>query len=112
MSSKTKAALVTALVVLAPSAWAAYQGDACLVAALNDYNQANLALLTKSEPLMTVETTIAQRRLQEQYCLRVAQCRLASMPPQQTTWALDSAFSHCLCDEALEKYELAPAKCN
>jgi hypothetical protein len=112
MSSKMKAALVIVLAALASSAWAADQGNACLVAALNDYNQANLALLTKSELLMTVETTIAQRRLQEQYCLRVAQCQLASMPPQQTTVALDAAFSDCLRDEAMEKYELAPATGN
>src|ERR1035441_5959084 len=103
------AALIVVLAALASSAWAADQDNTCMVAALNDYNKANLALLTKSDLLMTVETTIAQRRLQEQYCLRVAQCQLASLPPQHTTMALDAAFSTGLRDEAMEKYELAPA---
>jgi hypothetical protein len=105
------AGLIASIILLAAlpsSASPATQDSTCMVAALNDYNKANLALLTKSELLMTVETTIAQRRLQEQYCLRVAQCQLASLPLQNTTMALDAAFSTCLRDEAMEKYELVP----
>ncbi|WGJ15025.1 hypothetical protein QEV83_01570 [Methylocapsa sp. D3K7] len=112
MSSKMKTTLVIVLAPLASSAWAVDQGNACMVAALIDYNQANLALLTKSDLPKTVEATIAQRRLQEQYCLRFAQCQLASLPPQQTTMALDGAFSDCLRDEAMEKYQLAPSTGN
>ncbi|MGD9540805.1 hypothetical protein [Methylocystis sp.] len=106
------AAVVIVFVALASSASATDQRNACRVAALTDYTQANQALLTKSDLPMTVETTIAQRRLQERYCLSAAQCQLASMPPQQTTVALDVAFSRCLRDEAMEKYELAPATGN
>jgi hypothetical protein len=102
------AALVIVVAAFPSSASPGDQDSTCMVAALSDYNKSNLALLAKSELLMTVEAAIAQRRLQEQYCLRVARCQLASLPPQKTTMALDAAFSACLRDEAMEKYELAP----
>jgi hypothetical protein len=108
---RTPKHIITLIIVLVGSAsgsWAADQEEECMVAAFTDYNRANLALLTKSDLLMTVETIITQRRLQEQYCLRVAKCHLAGLPPQHTTMALDVAFSGCLRDEAMEKYELAP----
>src|ERR1700721_2811227 len=81
---------------LASGAWAADHEQECMVAAFTDYNRANMALLTKPDPLMTVETAVSQRRLQEQYCLRIAKCHLAGLPPQNTTIALDIAFSGCL----------------
>jgi hypothetical protein len=85
---------------------AAENTDGCTVAAFKDYNASNLALLATNP--MPVETTIAQRRLQEQYCLRVAHCELASMPSQESTVVLDVEFSKCLEEEAKEKYDLVP----
>jgi hypothetical protein len=55
-----------------------------------------------------MEMTIAQRRLQEQYCLRVAHCELATMTSQEGTVVLDVEFSKCLEEEAKEKYDLVP----
>jgi len=85
---------------------AAENSDTCVTAAFNDYNAANLALITKIP--MPVETTIAQRRLQEQYCLRAAHCELPSMASQEGTVLLDVEFSKCLEEEAKEKYDLVP----
>jgi hypothetical protein len=107
-----KSVLIMVLTSLASNAWAANQYNACEIAAFTDYNRANLTLLTKHELIMTVETTISQRRLQEQYCLRVAHCQIADLPLQKTTMALDTAFSVCLRDEVMEKFELVPANGN
>jgi hypothetical protein len=48
----------------------------CETNALKEYNQANSVLLLRSELLMTVKTSIEQRRLQEEYCRRkcLGQC--------------------------------------
>ena len=43
--------------------------DACVTAAMSDYLKANNALVQQTATVMSVETTIAQRRLQEEYCL-------------------------------------------
>jgi hypothetical protein len=75
---------------------------ACLTAALSDYVKTNAALVMQSTPVMSVEATIAQRRLEEQYCLRVAQCRVSGLTRQATEWAAAAAFSSCLNDEAKE----------
>ncbi len=72
MSVKNKVASVVIFAALSASASAKdNRAQECGVAVMRDYNEANLALLGKSNPIMTVETTIEQRRLQEQYCLRV-----------------------------------------
>lgn len=107
MSRKKHFALVAFLSTIGSGSLAEDGVKTCLTGAFEEYNRANLALLAKSEMLMTVETVIAQRRLQEQYCLKAARCELANLPPQQTTIALDAIFSRCLRDEAIEKYELA-----
>jgi hypothetical protein len=73
---------------------------ACGVAAMTDYTKANLALLQQGTPLMSVEATIAQRRLEELYCLRSVRCILDDVSSLQFMAAFDS----CLQDEALEKY--------
>ncbi len=78
----------------------------CGVAAATEYNKANLALLQQGALLLSVEATIAQRRLQEQFCLRFVQCVLSD----QTSLEFMAAFDHCLEDEALEKYEAEPRK--
>jgi hypothetical protein len=100
------------LAVTATYASAADQANACLTAAFTAYNNANVGLIAEAGIPMKAEGQIAQRRLQEQYCARVAQCKIATLPPQQTTIAFDVAFSYCLRDEAMEKYELTPSKGN
>jgi hypothetical protein len=72
---------------------------ACISAALTDYVKMNAALAIRSAPLMSVEATIAQRRLEEQYCLRVARCRVGGVA---SAYATAAVFSSCLDDEAKE----------
>jgi hypothetical protein len=75
----------------------------CAVAAFTEYNRANLALLTQANPVLSIEATIAQRRLEEQYCIRFSQCIIGN----QGNVPFLVTFSKCLEDEALEKYNAA-----
>ena len=100
------------LAAITASALAADQENGCLVAAFTSYNSANVSLMASGGIPMTVEAQIAQRRLQEQYCVRVAECQNTALPKQQTTMVFDVAFANCLRDEAMEKYELTPSKGN
>jgi hypothetical protein len=97
-------ALVVATILSAGPCLAApltAQQTACATAALYDYTRSNLALLSAA-PLMSVESTIAQRRLQEQYCLRFAQCVIGGANYQSPlVYAVE--FSTCLRDEAAEQ---------
>jgi len=77
------------------------QKDACGVAAMTDYSKAKLALLQKDSPLMSVDGAIAERRLEEEFCLRFVQCILDDSNSLQ----FKSGFLSCLRDEALEKYD-------
>ena len=106
---------VTRLLVIASAFAVATQGktvaqnkpdDDCGVAAFQDYNGQNLALLQEGTPLLSVEGVIAQRRLEEQFCLRFVQCALGNMATDNLRFK--SAFSSCLQDEALEKYDAVP----
>jgi hypothetical protein len=75
--------------------------NACGVAAMTDYTKANLALMQQSSPALSVEATIAQRRLEEEFCLRFVRCVL----DDENSLRFTSAFDTCLRDEALEKYD-------
>ena len=75
----------------------------CLAAALDEYNAALLRLLQDNEPL-SVTKQIAQRRLQEAYCLRIARCRMIEPSTQPLEYT--ATFSACLRDETLEHYGL------
>lgn len=77
---------------------------ACGVAAMTEYTKANLALMQTSTPLMSVRATIAQRRLEEQYCLRLTKCFISD----ETSMPFAAEFDSCLNDEALEKYDAVP----
>ena len=78
--------------------------DACVTAAMSDYLKANKALVQQTATVMSVETTISQRRLQEEYCLRFVRCSLDD--PNSAIFRVQ--FDSCLKDEALEKYEAIP----
>ena len=77
--------------------------DACVTATMSDYRKANNALV-QTGTVMSVETTIAQRRLQEEYCLRFVRCSLDD--PNSVIFRVQ--FNSCLKDEALEKYDAIP----
>lgn len=73
---------------------------ACIAAAFKQYNAANVAILQSAAPILTIEASIAQRRLQERYCLEFARCVVSSIPPQSAAIPAAAAFSSCLKDEA------------
>jgi hypothetical protein len=79
--------------------------DACVTAAMTDYVKTNDALVQQTATVMSVEATIAQRRLQEEYCLRFVRCSL----DDQNSAIFGVQFDSCLKDEALEKYDAIPA---
>jgi hypothetical protein len=79
----------------------------CAVLAMTNYNKASLAL-TQNQLGGSVETKMAERRLEEQYCLEIAKCEMqkhASEPWYQM--GLSTAFSNCLLDEAEEELKHA-----
>ena len=78
--------------------------DACVTAAMTDYVKANDALVQQTATVMSVDATIAQRRLQEEYCLRFVRCSLDN--PNSAIFRVQ--FDSCPKDEALEKYEAIP----
>ena len=81
------------------------QTEDCATAAMTDYVKANDALVQQTATVMSVEATIAQRRLQEEYCLRFVRCSL----DDQNSAIFGVQFDSCLKDEALEKYDAVPA---
>src|SRR6516165_8759139 len=74
----------------------------CATAVMTDYAKANDALGPAT--VMSVEAAIAQRRLQEEYCLRFVRCSL----DDQNSAIFRVQFDSCLKDEALEKYGAIP----
>jgi hypothetical protein len=66
---------------------------------MTDYGKANDALVQQTATVMSVEATIAQRRFQEEYCLRFVRCSL----DDQNSAIFRVQFDSCLKDEALEK---------
>jgi hypothetical protein len=83
--------------------------NACALAAYKEYVQMKLALLQPQlqdvTRLMSYQAIIAGRRLQEQYCLRFAQCLF-----DINTSTGAAMFSSCLQDEVLDEYDAEPRK--
>jgi hypothetical protein len=74
---------------------------ACAATAFKHYLSANEALKDKQR----VEDQIAQRRLQEQFCLRFVQC-IAQDKGATADAEPASRFADCLREEAIELYKL------
>ena len=74
----------------------------CYQAAFTNYLKATLALSQK-EVLPSVETEIARRRLEEQFCLNFVQCHFSDRSTQIKAAAFAAMFSSCLNDEALQQ---------
>jgi len=76
----------------------------CAVSAATNFNKAKLALYEQTGTNnFSVEAEIAERRLEEQYCLARAQCETQQYATEQ--WyrmVLASEFRECLRDEAEE----------
>ena len=104
-------ACLAALLLAAPAAFAqskppeTSEQKACTSAATADYNKRELALHQQDKgPLPSVDTNIAMRRLEEDFCLRLIRCVL----DDQDTLKFNSAFDACLKYEALDKYDAVP----
>lgn len=98
---------LTVFLLIAANALAAPDtNETCVMTAFKEFNDANTALLLHSGSPMPIEATLAQRRLQEDYCGKQAHCVTDALPAQERSMVLDSAFSDCLEQEAKEKYEL------
>lgn len=103
--------LAAAIILLSSEAIAADEAKdprvACGVAAVTEYNKAQLALmnsaLTNPGEIISVELQIAWRRLQENYCLKLAHCFTDGSSVASPRLALGAEFSKCLKDEAAEK---------
>jgi phosphopantetheinyl transferase len=82
----------------------------CAQRAFTSYVTANNSLLQQqgAAPLQSVEMTIAQRRLQEQFCLQFARCLFPDPSNEAVVLPYTAAFGSCLRDEALEKYDAVP----
>ena len=62
---------------------------------MTDFTKANFALMQTEHPLMSVETMVAQRRLEEQYCSRLTKCFVSN----ETSILFAAGFNSCLSDE-------------
>lgn len=75
---------------------------------MTNYNKASLALSQNQLSSPSIESYVAERRLEEQYCLEMAKCEMqihANEPWYQM--GLATAFGNCLEDEAEEKLKHA-----
>jgi hypothetical protein len=87
----------------------------CAYNATVEYTRDSLALLNNEIARFTqppnapaglsVASTVARRRLEEQYCLKFATCLLPDATVPLHDMQLASASDSCLRDEALEEYD-------
>lgn len=76
----------------------------CLTAARDDFQAARLALLNAPPP-RTLQSIVAERRAEEEYCLRVARCVAKTEPGPGVELQAPLDFSNCLEEVSLEKYD-------
>jgi hypothetical protein len=102
-------ALLWALSIAAPRPGQADErtSKGCGLAIFTDFNKQNLELLQSpgAYPIKSVETVLAQRRLQEQYCLKLARCAVGDPNDKSLDLTFRSAFSTCLSEQAKETNE-------
>jgi hypothetical protein len=92
-----------ALVIVLVSKVVAFGADAksaCGDAAISDF-RTRLAAMQEESPVLPVESMIAVRRLEEQFCLRFVRCTHSD----PNTIQFRASFESCLHDEAMEKFE-------
>ena len=75
---------------------------ACIDRAMTAYERATLALLGREELMFDYREDLRRRRLEEQYCLRIARC------VESEREAVAAKFFSCLRDETLEYYDAVP----
>jgi hypothetical protein len=85
----------------------------CSITAYKKYleNQMAITKANESDPFafLSIEKTLAKRRLQEQFCSEFVGCLSEKPEDASLAAAIDAArFSSCLRDEALEEYDAVP----
>ena len=77
------------------------------------YLKDKLALLPQPEDVaklkfLSIENTIAKRRLEERFCLQFVQCVVDDPASQLSAPGQAAAFDRCLRDETLDDYDAIP----
>jgi hypothetical protein len=85
---------------------------ACAAAATEDYFTTAAALVRRAmaNGLMSVDDTIAQRRLVEGYCKQWAACLVSNMPANTREMGYRATFSGCLDADTNEQREGQPSE--
>ncbi|HEY6979978.1 hypothetical protein [Reyranella sp.] len=77
---------------------------ACLNAARDDYQSSKLALLKMPAP-RTIQAIVSERRVEEEYCLRVARCVTRGDTSATGDIQASVEFAACLEEVTLDKYD-------
>lgn len=77
---------------------------ACLNAARDDYQNSKLALLKMPAP-RTIQAVVSERRLEEEYCLRVARCVTKGDTSATGDIQASVEFAACIEEVSLDKYD-------
>jgi hypothetical protein len=94
-----------ALLLTGPSVAQDKQKNSCAEAAFREFIAQKVARSENAASPNSIESEIAERRLEEQFCLRFARCLVGEATSQLLNLQLATMFSACLRDEALEKYK-------
>jgi hypothetical protein len=114
--SSMVAVCVTVLGLLASTAFAQDQTDTvkqCMKNVIMDFTKQKAAKITQDpKQFLSIENTLADRRAEEQYCLRYVECQrpLLKNADNLLPIALGAIFSDCLKNEAVEGYDLEERK--
>jgi hypothetical protein len=106
---------LTILVFLTSTGLAQDQKDAvrdCMKNVMLDFAKQKASKIQQDpKQLLSIESTLADRRAEEQYCLRAVECQRPLFPKNDLLpMALGAIFSRCLKDEAIETYDLEERK--
>ncbi|MDQ0455163.1 hypothetical protein QO005_001493 [Rhizobium paknamense] len=93
-----KRMVVCALVVFsgASTGHADDKEAACLSSALNTHLAAKTKLFDAAGPIMSPDTQMKRRRLDEQYCMFVTECSLTDQTGDARRMVASALFSSCL----------------
>jgi hypothetical protein len=103
--------LIACILTIGLTSERAMAQNECLTNALLAYTKLKTATLQDIPPngVLSAETLVGLRRMEEAYCYRVAYCLVGdptARPAFQVPYAVE--FAKCLRDEALEKYDAVP----
>jgi hypothetical protein len=80
----------------------------CLDDAMSNYAKAKAAVFDASKKALTIDYYMAERRLEETYCMQYARCVVAFTKPAENLAgvAAGTEFGRCLADEAAKRAQL------